>query len=274
MVLATTTFFALWVLSDAIAEARASHTIRHLAYVGIVPAILLFFCVASVLAVRFGRRWARKAAIVVIALIAVWQSTSAFKWSVTGSNPHNFYPVTSTHQFLKQNLGSERFASSGGRMYPATAGYYGLRTPTGHQFTTDAWRALLGAVDPASSATATFSDFTDKAVNAGTAGHIPILDQMAVRYFVAADSDVAGTKVDPPASSTMVTLASNLHAQCAPPSGPLRAVTVNVTGPLHNAGQAVTVHVTLHTPGETLTGARYLESGTNSSEVHLGRDTG
>jgi hypothetical protein len=262
VVLATTTVFSLLVLNDALAVARVSGGMRKLAHVGAIPAILLVLCIASVLAVRSGRRWVRNASILAIALIAVGQSTSAFQGSVTGSNPDNFYPVTSTHQFLQQNLGSERFAASGGLMYPATATYYGLRTPTGHQFTTDAWKALLDAVDPASSATATFSDFTTKAVNAGTVGHIPILDQMAVRYFVAADSDIAGTKIDPPASRNTVSLASGQHAECAPARGPLRAVTVNVTGTLHSAGQAgVTVHVTLHTPRTDLTGARYLGSG-------------
>ena len=49
-------------------------------------------------------------------------------------------------------------------MYPATATYYGLRTPTGHQFTTDSWKALLHAVDPASSLTPSFSDFADAVV--------------------------------------------------------------------------------------------------------------
>jgi len=265
LVLTATTFFALVVLKDSLAEARARGALRYLADAGKVPAILLVLCVAAVLAVRFGRRWTRNAGIFTIALIAVGQSTSAFKGSVTGSNPDNFYPVTSTHRFLQQNLGSDRFAGSGLRMYPATAPYYGLRTPTGHQFTTDAWKALLHAVDPASSATPTFSDFTAEAVNAGTVGHIPVLDQMAVRYFVASDSDIAGTKIDPPDSSTSVTLAPDQHAECALTSGPLRAVTVNLAGPLHRAGPAgVRAHVTLHTPRGDLTGARYLGSGLKS----------
>jgi hypothetical protein len=259
VVLAATTFFPLWVLNDAVTQARANHTIGVLAEARTVPAMLLGLSVASVFAVRFGRRWTRYAAIVAIALMVVGQSTSAFKGSVTGSNPDNFYPVTSTHQFLQKNLGSDRFTSGGAVMYTATAGYYGLRTPTGHQFTTDSWKALLNAVDPASSRTATFSGFTAKAVNAGTAGHIPILDQMAVRYFVADDSDIAGTKIDPPASPATVSLVSGRHAECVLASGPLRAVTVNVAGPLHSAGQAgVTVHVTLHTPRGDLSGARYL----------------
>jgi hypothetical protein len=262
VVLVTTTVFALWVLAQAVALARVSGGVRRLAHAGAIPAILLVLSVGSVLAVRSGRRWARSAAIVTIALIAVGQSTSAFKGSVTGSNPDNFYPVTSTHLFLQHNDGSERFASSGGRMYPATATYYGLRTPTGHDFTTDGWKALLHAVDPASSRTATFSDFTDKAVNAGTVGHIPILDQMAVRYFVAADSDIAGRRIAPPASSGKVILASGQRAECVPARGPLRALTVTVTGTLHSAGPAgVTVHVTLHTPRADLTGARYLGVG-------------
>jgi len=267
-VLTATTVFALFVLNDAMAEARDRNALRYLADAGKVPAILLVLCVAAVLAVRFGRRWTRNAAIFTIALIAVGQSTSAFKGSVTGSNPDNFYPLTTTHKFLQKNLGSERFAASGSGMYPSTATYYGLRTPTGHQFTTDGWKALLHAVDPASSASPTFSDFAAAVVNAGTVGHIPILDQMAVRYFVASDSDIAGTKIDPPASSTTVTLVSEQHAECVPARGPIRAVMVNVAGPLHGVGQAgATVHVTLHTPRGDLTGARYLGSGLKSARA-------
>lgn len=265
VVIATAIFFGLWVLNEAVSEARISGGMRRLAYVGVMPVILLALCVASVLAVRSGRRRIRIAAIVAIAVITVGQSASAFKGSVTGSNPDNFYPVTTTHQFLQQNLGAQRFAASGRTIYPATAMYYGLRTPTGHQFTTDAWKELLHAVDPDSLRSPTFSDFGAKAVNAGSVGHIPILDQMAVRYFVAADSDIAGTRIEPPASPTTVTLASDQHAECAPPSGPLRAVTVNLAGPLHGAGQAgATVHVTLHTPRGDLTGARYLGGGLKS----------
>jgi len=265
VVIATTIFFGLWVLNEAVSEARISGGMRRLAYVGVMPVILLALCVASVLAVLYGRRWIRNAAIIATALIVVGQSTSAFKGSVTGSNPDNFYPVTTTHQFLQENLGSERFAASGLRMYPATGMYYGLRTPTGHQFTTDAWKELLHAVDPDSLRSPTFSDFGAKAVNAGSVGHIPILDQMAVRYFVATDFDIAGTQIKPPASPTTVPLASDEHAECAPVSGPIRAVTVNLAGQLRGAGQAgATVHVTVHTPRGDLTGARYLGSGLKS----------
>jgi hypothetical protein len=267
VVLTVTTFFALLVLKAAISEALANESILHLAKLGVIPAILLVICVASVLAVSSGPRWMRYMAIVAISLVAVGQSASAFRASVPGSNPDNFYPVTSTHQFLKQNLGSDRFAGSGMRMYPATSTYYGLRTPTGHRFTTDAWKALLLAVDPAASLSPTNSDFTAKAVDAEKAGHIRILDQMAVRYFVAADFDIAGTKVDPPPASTTVALASDQHARCTPASGPLRAVTVNVAGSVRNAPAGLTIHVTVHTPRGDLTGARYLANGLSAPQA-------
>lgn len=266
LVLAATTAFALFILRDAVLEAPGRVALLQLAHVSAMPAILLVLCVGSVLAVGFGPRWTRYAAIVAIPLIVVGQSAYAFRASVPGSDPDNFYPVTSTHQFLTDNLGSDRFAGSGMRMYPATGTYFGFRTPTGHQATTDAWKALLQAVDPRSSATATNSDFSAEAVNAGTAGHIPILDQMAVRYFVAADSDIAGTTIDPPVSPTTVTLRADQHAQCSPVRGPLRAVTVRVLSPLRKASQAgVTVHVRLRTARGDLTGVRYLPDGLDSA---------
>jgi len=236
-VLAGTAIFAFLVLRDAISEARLQQAMPELKLSVVTPAILLVICVVAVIAVCFARRGIRRAAIVVIALIVVGQSASAFRASVPGSDPDNFYPSTSTHRFLQQNLGPDRFAASDFRMFPATAGYYGLRAPTGHQFTTDKWKALLGAVDPLSQKTVTFSLFTSKVVNAGTVGDIPILDQMSVRYFVAADSDIAGTKIDPPASSSRVSLASDQHAVCALKSGPLRAVTITVPGDLRPDGR-------------------------------------
>ncbi len=127
---------------------------------------------------------------------------------------------------------------------------------------------MLLAVDPASLATATFSVFTESAVNAGTVGHIPILDQMAVRYFVAADTDIAGKAIEPAPSSSTVTLAPEKHARCEPLSGPLRAVTIRVAEPLRSLGPAgVTVHVSLHTPRGNLTGARYMRDGLNSASL-------
>jgi hypothetical protein len=265
-VLAGTAIFAFLVLRDAISEARLKHgAMPQLKLSVVTPGILLVICVVAVIAACFARRGIRRAAIVVIALIVVGQSASAFRASVPGSDPDNFYPSTSTHRFLQQNLGPDRFAASDFRMFPATAGYYGLRAPTGHQFTTDKWKALLGAVDPHSQKTVTFSLFRSEVVNAGTVGDIPILDQMSVRYFVAADSDIAGTKVDPPVSSSRVSLASDQHAVCVPESGPLRAVTITVAEPLQIQGQTgATLHVTLHTPHGDLVGARYISKNLRS----------
>jgi len=190
------TFFALWVLTDAVTDAIARHTIRHLALVGVIPAILLVLCVGSVLAVRSGRRRTRHAAIVAIALIAVGQSTTAFRGSVTGSNPDNFYPLTTTHKFLQKNLGSDRFAASGSGMYPATATYYRLRTPTGHQFTTDGWKALLHAVDPASSATATSGSAVSRSMVSAMSG------RSSSRAWLA-DITTAGVRMTVPSGSVV-----------------------------------------------------------------------
>lgn len=259
VVLLATTFFALWVIFQAVSEARARGTIGYLASASVVPAILLIASVAAVFAVTTGRRWAGRAAIVAIAVMVVGQSTAAFKGSVTDNKPVNFYPVTSTHQYLQWNLGSDRFASSGRTMYPATSAYYGLRTPTGHQFTTDAWKSLLLAVDSRAMWTPTFSWFTPGVVNAKTVGDIPLLDQMAVRYFVTPPFDIAGRSVHRPSTSKEVTLlASDQHAKCLPMNGPLRAVVVNVAKPLRGTPRAgFTVHVVLHTSRGDLTGARY-----------------
>ena len=68
-------------------------------------------------------------------------------------------------------------------MYPSTALYYGLRTPTGHAFLEPDWKALLVQVDPSVMLSATLSDFS-ASLNQNTIGRQPILDRMGVKYFV------------------------------------------------------------------------------------------
>jgi len=262
MVLVVVTLFALLVLQSAMSEAIARQELRSLAHQVATPAILLVICVALVVAARIGPRQARYAAIVAIPLIVVGQSASAFRASIPGSDPANFYPVTPTHKFLQQNLGFDRFAASGLNMYPATSKYYGLRTPTGHEFTVDAWKALLYAVDPTSQITPGFSDFSSQVVNASTVGHIPLLDQMAVRYFVAPDFHIVGRQAPAPATGGTVTLAADQPARCPLSAGPLRAVTVNFAGPLvGHPGAGASVHVRIRTPGGDITGTRHLGLG-------------
>jgi Bacterial membrane protein YfhO len=253
----TAVVFGAYILIQARDEARAYGVTAHLRTTLIAPAILLAICPPAIVAVRFRAKWVRSLAIVIIAMIAVGQSAFTFRESIPGSDPANFYPVTSTHRFLLQNLGFDRFAGSGLIMYPATSEYYGLRTPTGHQFTTDPWKALLHAVDPTSQITPTFSDFNVKTVNAGSVGRIPLLDQMAVRYFVAPDFDVVGKQEPAPATRGTVTLATGQVVQCPLPAGPLRAVTVRLAGPLvGSSGVGATVHVRIHTSKGDITGAR------------------
>jgi len=255
----TTVVFAAYILKSARDEARVAGVTAHLRTTLIVPAILIVICLLAIVAVRFGAKRIRYLSIVVIAMVAVGQGASAFRASIPGSDPANFYPMTSTHRFLRQNLGFDRFAGSGLIMYPATGQYYGLRTPTGHQFTTTAWKALLHAVDPDSQITPTFSDFNPKTVNASTVGRIPLLDQMAVRYFVAPDADIVGEKVPAQATRGTVRLAAGQVVQCPLSAGPLRAVTVNFAGPLAaSPGVGATVHVRVHTPGGNITGSRWL----------------
>jgi len=254
--------FAVYIVKVARDEARVSLVTTHLRSTLIVPAILLAVCLLAIVAVRFAARWVRYLAVVLIATITVGQSASAFRQWVPGSDPADFYPVTSTHRFLQQSLGFDRFAGSGLIMYPATSEYYGLLTPTGHAFTTNAWKALLQAVDPTAQITATFSDFSTKAVNASNVGHTPLLDQLAVRYFVAADFDIAGKQAPAPPTGGKVTLATDQVARCPLPAGPLRAVTVNFAGALAGStGVGATVHVRVHTASGDITGARSLGAG-------------
>ncbi len=158
----------------------------------IIPGLLLAAAAVVVAVARIDRPRLKALAFVIIPVLVAAQSAQYFHTVLPGDNPANFYPDTPTHQFLAAHLGPDRFSASDRTMYTATALYYGLRTPTGHTFQETAWQKLLEAVDPAVMNTPTFSDFT-AAVNKSNIGHQPILDRMAVKYFVfppsEADSD-------------------------------------------------------------------------------------
>jgi Bacterial membrane protein YfhO len=101
-----------------------------------------------------------------------------------------------------------------------------------------------------------------KTVNASTVGSIPLLDEMAVRYFVATDSDIVGMDVPAPATRGAMKLAADKVLTCPLPAGPLRAVTVRLVSSLAGSpGAGAMVHVRIHTSHGDINGARSLGEG-------------
>jgi hypothetical protein len=251
-------------------SAISRHYLNGLERQMVVPAVMVIAALALVAAVvagvvviaRSGRVSARTLAFVVLPVLVVAQGTSFFHTVLPGDDPANFYPKTPAHQFLTANLGDDRFSSARGVLYPATALYYGLRTPTGHHFTDTPWRDLLEQVDPKVMQSETFSTFTG-AVNQNTIGNSPALDRMAVKYFALPPYALAGTFQPVPAADGSVSVVNGTSTTCALPAQALRGVTVQLAAPLlaADAHRGVTVNMTARAGDHTIASARFLGAG-------------
>lgn len=138
------------------------------------------------------------------------------------------YPVTSTHSFLQEHLGHDRYVGAQ-TMSPGTASAYGLRSVEGHVAHAPSWRAVLQAIEPAVMVTPTYSEFGAATLDQWATS--PLLDRLAARYVVVSpDEPVLGTDVAPVAADSVVTLAPDTAAPLALPDSPasLRAVVVTL----------------------------------------------
>jgi hypothetical protein len=260
----------LVVLRQMHANAIAGHFLNSLERQLVAPGLILVVTLVLVCAVaagvvivaRSGRVSARSLAFVVLPVLVVVQGASFFHAVLPGDNPADFYPKTPAHKFLAANLGHDRFASSRQVLYPATALYYGLRTPTGHGFTDTAWQNLLEQVDPAVMQTATVSAFTGT-VNENTIGNSPALDVMAVKYFALPPEGLAGSLEPVPPSDGSVSIANGTSMTCTLPARALRGVTVQLAAPLlaADAQRGVTVDIAASAGGQTVRSARFLGAG-------------
>lgn len=221
--------------------------------------------VVLLLVVRLAPRYVARPALAAVVALVVVQGAQFFAVDVGGSDPENFYPVTPTHAFLQQHQGHDRFAASDLIALPPTAGYYDLRTPTGHQFAEPEWTDLLTTIDPTVMKSPTFSDFSSGKVPTSQVGRNPLLDRLAVQYWVSNDGDVPGTLDAPAASGSAVPATSGRPLSCTLPAGALRGVVVRTVGALPAApapGPGAAIDVSVRTAdGKVLTGARDLEAG-------------
>lgn len=200
---------------------------RYFLFALLVPACLIVIAVGVVVSVFVRPKIGRRIAVIVIPVMVVVQGGQFFHSVVPGDAVSSFYPATPVHTYLSQHLGDNRYSSSGWTMYPATSLFYGLRTPTGHAFTTNSWRSLLEAVDPNVMKSPTYSEFSTAMVDVTTAGHQPILDQMGVKYFVASPDVVSGAIAALPSTSGS-TIAIGPSAHCTLPGQALRGISVRL----------------------------------------------
>lgn len=138
----------------------------------------------------------RAPAIVVIAIaigVEAFLFVSSY-WPTTELD--RFYAETPAHEFLAENLGSQRVATDALTMYPGTNTYYDLRFIAGHEFHAATWQDLLRQLDPGAMRTNTFShtvlDYEDLTGS--------VLDRMSARYAVFPEGRLFGEAL--PATAT------------------------------------------------------------------------
>lgn len=251
------------VLRAASDYAAAAGQTAHLQGTLALPAVLLTAALASVVLVRVGPRPFRPALTVIVALVALLAvaQSAAFAHTMLPLNDRsNVYPLTPTHSFLQAHIAENRYGSGLGVMFPASSDYYRLRTPVGHEFTTDRWKDLLRAADRRSVVTRTGSRFSAD-LSLAEAGKSAVLDQLAVRYWVASPGDVAGRADKIPDDGSTIEVGPDERRRCEVDGTDLRGVEIEVaeTRDLPPLGRSV-LHVAVRTPDGTLTGERLLGS--------------
>ena len=266
---------ALWGLAGLFGLAVVALALRDAAKLGYLHLLLRhlwwpLLLVAAAAAVSVVARWRPEpgrllAALVLPALVA-GQGAAFLHGVLPGDAPANFYPETPTHGYLAAHLGSQRFAASGMTMYPATALYYGLRTPTGHAFYEAEWAQLLQRVDPSVMVSPTSAIFSPR-LNPTTVGHQPILDAMGVSAFVAPPGQVVGrTGPFTPAATSVVG-----GTTCPELPGPLRGVAVVLARPVEAATSAgATIDLEVSGGGRHWSSARFLGRGVAAGPLVVG----
>jgi hypothetical protein len=171
------------------------------------------------------------------------------------SDRADFYPETGAHRYLADHLGTDRFGANGLTFLSGTNVYYGLRSVTGHAFTSAGWRDLLLRADPGAFPNPGYSRFSG--TTDGTTMRSPILDLLSVRYFAFAASDPV---IGPDEFAGPVGRGTTLV--------PARPVTVPIgAGPVRGVGPVVTAAAAVRDPRAALelelvdAGGRVLATG-------------
>lgn len=205
-----------------------------------VPALLGVVSLLAVAATLLLRGRLRLLGPPVLVLAVVAQSTMFAREVLPLTDRDDFYPVTSAHEFLMKSLGEERYGASSWE-HTGVADHYRLRTPTGHEFTSPEWKALIAAVSPNAQLSRTYSDFP---ANIPTPGRQPVLDQLSVRYWVTQPLEVIGATRPTPVpvgQRQLLTVMPDQQTTCQVPKGNLRGIEVTVPNGLKPRAETPTV---------------------------------
>jgi hypothetical protein len=257
LVLAFSAVVVVAAFRDADRDGYRSHLVDAVS----VPLLLVAAAVVAVAVARLGRRPWREAGLVALAVLVAGQSTAFAHSMLPLSDRDNLYPVTPTHAFLQARIGGERFGAGDESrvMQTSVSDWYRLRTPVGHEFTQPAWRQLLQAVDPNVAISRTYTAFSLPRL--GVVGRSRVLDQLAVRYWVASPSRLEGRSEGSVEGEQTVPLRAGRRASCRIGGGPLRGIRVGIArSHAVPAGGQAALHVTVRSPSGIREGERLLES--------------
>lgn len=180
--------------------------------------------VAAAVAVAFWRPSWRGIVLATVPVVVVVQGASAAATAWAQVPRQDFYPVTAVHQFLLAQQGSDRMAVAGATMANGTTAYYGLRSATGHVFTSPEFGQLQRAICQPCLASATYwvlPGSTDLPL-----WQSPGLDRMGVRYLTADPESVIPGTEEPIVRGTRELPLPDRRAPLtvSVPGGPLRGV--------------------------------------------------
>jgi hypothetical protein len=152
---------------------------------GWIPFVACLLAGSVFLATRTRRITVRMGALAVVPLLVGAEAVAGIAPYWPTGNPDDLYPETATTDFLANNLGDDRFASTERTLLPNANLVYGLRSLTGRSFYEDEWADLLNALNAGvslePSGTRTTSVLEHLPVDRVGS---PILDRLAVRYYV------------------------------------------------------------------------------------------
>jgi hypothetical protein len=204
--------------------------------------------------------WGRGRVVKTVALVAIplLIATQALTFAVpywVRSDRDTFYPETDVHRYLAEHLGDGRYASPTDTLLPGESSIHQLRSLGGHAFSDKRMGELVEGLPG--------NQFKDPPTLPSIAENpqiveSPILDRLAVRYYVSAPwAPVIGTAHDLAARGTTTLAPSNAATARVQQEGPLRAVAMHVASPITKATK---LEVGLRNPAGDLvaSGAREL----------------
>jgi hypothetical protein len=195
--------------------------------------------------------WGRGRAVRTVALVGIplLIAAQALTFAVpywVRSDRDTFYPDTDVHRFLAENLGDGRYASPVDTLLPGESSIHQLRSLGGHAFSDKSMGELIEGLPG--------NQFKDPPTLPSIAEdpqivESPILDRLAVRYYVSTPSSpVIGTPHDLATDATTTLDPDTPVTAKVQQNGPLRAVVAHVADPITAATR---LEVSLRDPAGT-----------------------